>query len=153
MIYHNLMDLVQKHADDITTELIHDIRSLQETRLYSELSDDILSDRIHQVLYNVYKRLSNWLHNHTSKNVVFAYYTGLGRERFREEIPLDEVVQALFLIKKKIFRYISENRTIDNGYSLNQITELFSYVNLFFDKIIHAVIIGYQEESALRACV
>ena len=101
MIYHNLMELIQRNEAAIIEELVYEIRGQEETRHYGNLSDEMLNERLHHVLYNVYKRLSNWLHNNTSKNVVFAYYTGLGRERYKEGIPLEEVIQVLFIIKKK----------------------------------------------------
>ncbi len=150
MFYHNLMELIEKNEELLIHELNTEIRSMEETLHYRDLPEDILHEMLHQVLYNVYKRLSSWLHNNTSKNVVFAYYTGLGRVRSKEGIPLGEVIQVLFLIKKKIYRYITEKRSLDDGYALNQTTELFSYVNLFFDKIVHATIVGYQEEQATR---
>jgi len=152
MIYHNLMELIQRKEAAIIEELVYEIRGQEETRHYGNLSDEMLNERLHHVLYNVYKRLSNWLHNNTSKNVVFAYYTGLGRERYKEGIPLEEVIQVLFIIKKKIYHHITDRKAVDNGYTLHQITELFYYVNSFFDKIAYAIIVGYQEGIAIRAC-
>ncbi len=152
MIYHNLMELIQQNEESIIEDLVHEIRGRQETEHYQNLSDEVLTERLHQVCYNVYKRLSSWLHANTSKNVVFVYYTGLGRERYKEGIPLEEVIQVLFIIKKKIYHHITDRKAFDNGYALHQVTELFYYINSFFDKIAYAVIVGYQEEIAIRAC-
>ena len=152
MIYHNLMELIQENEQAIIEDLNHEIKGMEETRHYRNLPEETLKEMLHQVLYNVYKRLSNWLHNNTSKNVVFAYYTGLGRQSCQEGIPLEEIIQVLFTIKKKIYHHINNNRTFDNGYTLNQLTELFYYVNSFFDKIAHAIIVGYQEELTIKAC-
>ena len=152
MIYHNLMELIQRNEEKIIEELVYEIRGREETPHYRNLSDDILTQRLHHVCYNVYKRLSSWLHANTSKNVVFAYYTGLGRERYKEGIPLEEVIQVLFIIKKKIYHHITDRKSLDNGYTLHQLTELFYYINSFFDKIAYAVIVGYQEGIAIRAC-
>lgn len=152
MIYHNLMELIRDNEQSIIHQLIHEIKGTEETRHYRALSEEKLGEIIHQILYNVYKRLSNWLHNNTSKNVVFAYYTGLGRERYKEGIPLEEVIQVLFIIKKKIYHSINDKKTLDNGYTLHQVTEFFYYMNSFFDKIVHAIIVGYHEGIAVKEC-
>jgi len=81
-----------------------------------------------------------------SKDVIFAYYTELGRERFKEGIPLQEVVMVLLLVKRKLWKYMTDNRLLDSGYGLNQMMEMNYYISVFFDRIVHSVIIGYQEE-------
>ena len=35
---------------------------------------------------------------------------------------------------------------IESGFTLNQFIEINYYVNLFFDRIVHATVTGYQDE-------
>ena len=53
---------------------------------------------------------------------------------------------VMLLVKRKLWKYMIENQLVDTGYGLNQLMEMNYYVNVFFDRIVHSVIIGYQEE-------
>jgi hypothetical protein len=141
----NLTEMIRKNEYFLTRELVTGIREMPEARHYRNIVDDTLYDRVHHVLYHVYKRLPYWLHHNTSKNTVFSFYSELGRQRYGENIPLQEMIQVLFFIKRGIYRCISERRTLDNGFTLDHIAEFFSLVNLFFDRMAQAVISGYLE--------
>jgi len=141
-----LISLIEDHADEITKDLVKEFREREETRHYRDFSDEIVYERVHQVLYNVYRRLGSWLSKNRSKDVIFAYYAELGKERFKEGIPLQEVVMVLLLIKRKLWKFLDENRFLDTGYGLNQLMEMNYYVSVFFDRILHSIISGYQEE-------
>ena len=53
---------------------------------------------------------------------------------------------VMLLVKRKLWKYMIENQLVDTGYGLNQLMEMNYYVSVFFDRIVHSVIIGYQEE-------
>lgn len=147
MIFQNLIELIENNANEITKDLVEDFRKREETWHYRNLPQDVLYERIHEVIYNVYARLGNWLSKKQPKDVVFAHYTELGRERYKEGIPLQEVVMVLMRIKMKLWEYLIEHKTFDTGYGLNQLMEMSYFVNLFFDRIIHSTIVGYEEEA------
>lgn len=50
------------------------------------------------------------------------------------------------LIKRAIWMELRDQITVDSGFTLNIFLEINYYVNLFFDRIIHAIVSGYQEE-------
>ena len=145
-IYQNLISIIEDHADEITNDLVKEFRKREETWHYRDFSEEIVYERVHQILYHVYQKLGSWLNQNMSKDVIFAYYTGLGKERFKEGIPLQEVVMVLLLVKRKLWKYMTDNRLLDSGYGLNQMMEMNYYISVFFDRIVHSVIIGYQEE-------
>ncbi|MGO9145629.1 MAG: hypothetical protein ACLQDF_04605 [Desulfomonilia bacterium] len=145
-MYERFMDLIEKNAEKITNKLLQDIRKREETRHYREISEDVTSERISQVIRNVYQRLGNWLNKNKPKNTLFAYYSDLGAQRCREGIPLDEVVMVFLLIKRGIWDVIKDQISVDSGFDLNQLMEINFYVNLFFDRIIHSIVAGYQGE-------
>ena len=145
-IYQNLISIIEDHADEITNDLVKEFRKREETWHYRDFSEEIVYERVHQILYHVYQKLGSWLNQNMSKDVIFAYYTELGRERFKEGIPLQEVVMVLLLVKRKLWKYMTDNRLLDSGYGLNQMMEMNYYISVFFDRIVHSVIIGYQEE-------
>ncbi len=145
-MYQGFMNLIEKHADKITKEVVQDVQTREETRHYWEISKDVTEDRIAQVVRNVYLRLGNWLSKDKPKNTLFAYYSDLGANRCKEGFPLDEVVMVFQLIKRAIWHELRDQIAVDSGFTLNQFMEINYYVNLFFDRIIHALVTGYQEE-------
>jgi hypothetical protein len=145
-MYERFMNLIENHAERITKKVVEKVRSREETRHYLEISEDVTEDRIAQVIRNVHLRLGNWLNEDKPKNTLFAYYANLGSSRCKEGIPLAEVVMIFQLIKRAIWHELKDQIIVNNGFTLNEFMEINYQVNLFFDRIIHALITGYQEE-------
>ena len=148
MIVQGFIDLVDRNAETLTQELMQELRVRKGTDHYRNLPDDVLHERVNRVLSNVTRRLSSWLSKSKPKDTLFAYYRELGRERFREGIPLEEVVLVLMLIKRRIWKFITGHTTPSTDYQLEQLFELNYAVGLFFDRIVLAAITGYQEEQS-----
>ncbi|MEN6475505.1 MAG: hypothetical protein ABFD81_15945 [Syntrophaceae bacterium] len=148
MIVQGFIDLVDRNAETLTQELMQELRVRKETDHYRNLPDDVLHERVNRVLSNVTRRLSSWLSKSKPKDTLFAYYRELGRERFREGIPLEEVILVLMLIKRRIWKFITNHATFASDYQLDQLFELNYAVGLFFDRVVLAAITGYQEEQS-----
>ena len=145
-MYERFMTLIENHAEKITKNVVQEVQKREETRHYWEISEDVTEERIAQVIRNVHLRLGNWLNKNKPKNTLFAYYSDLGAHRCREGLPLDEVVMVFQLIKRAIWHELRDQIAVDSGFTLNQFMEINYYVNLFFDRIIYALVTGYQEE-------
>jgi hypothetical protein len=145
-MYERFMNLVESHSEKIMKNVTQEVRKREDTRHYWEISEGATGDRIAHVIRNVYMRLGDWLNKDKPKNTLFAYYSDLGENRCKEGIPLDEVVMVFQLIKRAIWHELKGEIAVDNSFTLNQFAELNHYVDLFFDRIIHALIVGYQVE-------
>jgi hypothetical protein len=145
--YFNLLKLIEDNADDLTRQMCKDLASREETKGYRILSDDKLYERVH----DVYSKLGSWLgtDKHTTGEVK-RIYTELGKKRYREGIPLHEVVLAFMLIKRHLWLYVQEQvkkqQLFDSTHELYQALELNNKVVLFFDRVIYLVTMGYEEE-------
>lgn len=143
MVYFSLLQLIEDNADELTKRMCKDLVSRAETKGYRILSDDKLYERVH----DVYSKLGSWLgtDKHTTGEVK-KIYTELGKKRYREGIPLHEVVLAFMLIKRHLWLYVQEQQFFDSSYELHQALELNNKVVLFFDRVIYLVTMGYEEE-------
>ena len=150
-MYAQFMKLIELNAEDITQNLLQEFRKKGEFLNYREISEDIFLERISQVIRNVYMRLGSWLDKNKQKNTLFAYYSNLGAERFREGIPLDEVIQLFMTIKMEIWHMFREQIVPGSEIDLKRLMEIDFYVNLFFDRIVTAIVKGYQNEL-VKAC-
>lgn len=148
MIYQKIFDLIEKNKGEISQKLVAKIRRIPGTEKYSALPEEDLYKQIDKVLFHVYSKLADWLHKDKSKDVVFGVYTSLGKEKYHAGLPLPEVILVLMLIKREVWEYIRDHRMFDSGYELNQLMEVNFYIDLFFDRIIHSTILGYEMERA-----
>jgi len=145
-MYERFMNLIEKHRDQITKNIMKQLEERDELKHYREISEDVAEDHISQVVRNVYVRLGNWLDKNKPKDTLFAYYSNLGEQRCKEGIPLDEGVILLLMIKREIWNCIRDEVVGFSGFTLTQLLEINFYVNLFFDRIIYSSIKGYQNE-------
>ncbi len=144
MISQKLIELIEKNADELTKRLMKDLLTREETKHYRELPEDRVYERVH----DVYSRLDSWLGGDKAKTNIRKYYTELGAQRYREDIPIHEVMMAFMLIKRHLWLYVVENQIIDSVYELQRVLELNNRVVLFFDRVIFFVAIGYEDERA-----
>ena len=142
-MYERFIELIENNADKIISNVMLNIQKRDEVKHYRGIPQDIAAERISQVIRNVYERLGNWLNKNKSKDTLFAYYSNLGAQRCREGIPLEEVVMLFLLIKREIWDLIRDQIVVGSGFPLKEIN---FYGNLFFDRIIHSTITGYQAE-------
>jgi hypothetical protein len=143
-MYKNFMKIIEINAEDLAKNLLQEIQKKDEFRHYQEISQDVSLERIFQVIRNVYERLGRWLDENKSKNTLFAYYSDLGVQRFREGIPLDELILLFHLIKREIWHVFREQ--MDSDVDHKRLMEIDFYVNLYFDRVVAAIITGYQNE-------
>jgi len=143
MIYSKLIKLIEDNADELTERMYKDLTSREETKSYAKMNKDIVCERI----YEVYSRLDTWLSKDKHKSgEIERLYTEVGRRRFREGVPLHEVVMAFMLKKRHIWLYVLEKHFIDSSYELYQALEMNNKVVLFFDRVIFFVTKGYEDE-------
>ena len=141
MISQDLVRLITENADELTNRFLKDLYSRDETRSYKDIPRAIMFDRVH----DHYSKLDAWLAKGT-KEGIHHYYIKLGQTRFHEGIPLHELIMAFMLIKRHLWLFVQEKQFYDSAYALNQAMELNNRVVLFFDRIIYAITIGYENE-------
>ncbi|HPC47254.1 MAG TPA: hypothetical protein PLW83_04360 [Deltaproteobacteria bacterium] len=143
MFYFQLLDLIRNNANELARRASKEILTRDETKGYRKLGQDVLYDRV----YDVYSTLGGWLgqDDHTVSEIR-KVYTELGRKRFREGIPLNEVVLAFMLVKRVLWDFIQERQFFETTFEMGQALELNNRVVFFFDRVIYFVTMGYEEE-------
>lgn len=144
MISDKLVSLIKDNAQLLTNRLLEDLYSREETRNYRKLDRQTLYHRV----YDVYNRLDAWLQGNKVKGEIRSHYIDLGRQRFHEEIPLEETLMALMLIKRHLWLFVNENNFLDSSFLLNQALEFNNSVVLFFDRAMYFTTIGYLDEMS-----
>jgi hypothetical protein len=153
MLGARLLLLIQSHAGPLTRETLQDLTTNDRTPSFRRLRQPELETRV-ALLFN---NLAKWIGD-PSDEAVRREYEEMGRTRFREGVPLSELVFAIILTKKHLRRYIREHGLLDFAgdrvlpdellpLELHSIQELNYQVGEFFDRALFHLARGYESEA------
>ncbi|MGO8736507.1 MAG: hypothetical protein ACLQVM_27360 [Terriglobia bacterium] len=145
MLSDRLVRMIEHHADELTRALVKNLQSNPRTASYHQLS----WEAIHSRTYDVYKHLGLWLSSKAEEDIEAAY-TGLGKRRKAEGVPLNEVVYALILTKYNLRDYIRAAGLVDSAVDLYQEQELHRLLGQFFDKATYYTVRAHEREAAFQ---
>jgi hypothetical protein len=72
-------------------------------------------------------------------------FEALGRQRFEEQIPLEELVYAIILTKRHVRASVGRLYEIESAIELHYVIDLHAMIDLFFDRALHATVTGYEQ--------
>ena len=155
MISAKLIELIEFHANRLTSDVAQDLATNERTRRFRTVPSRDLEQRVFQIFHH----LGDWIGD-PKHDRVQAEFTEWGRKRFGQGIPLSEVVYAVVLLKKHLRRYIRDNGLVDASFPraegdyvlplhLHSLQELNTQVGEFFDEALYYLACGY--ESAKKA--
>jgi hypothetical protein len=136
-----LIDLIEKNAAELTENWLAEIRKNSGLTTYNRFDNVRLFDRA----YRVYSQLGKWVSFETTKEQIAVDYLSLGAERRKEGFALSEVIQAIILIRRTLWRKITEEGFLDTAFDLYQAFDLNHRVTLFFDRAIYYTVCGYEK--------
>ena len=108
MLGARLLQLIQAHAGSLTSEVIKDLRTNERTPSFHRMSATNLESRIAAL----YSNLGKWIGD-SDEHAVRGEYQEIGRRRFREGVPISEIVYVLLLTKQHLRRYIRDHGLVD----------------------------------------
>ena len=153
MIAARLVELIEIHARELTSDVARDLATNERTRGFGAVRQEDLEQRIFQIL----NHLGNWIGEPRSETVQ-AEFIDWGRRRFDEGIPLSQLLYAAIIIKQHLRRYISDNGLVDASFPrvendyvlplhLHSLQELNIQVSRFFDEAVYYLARGYEQRA------
>ena len=154
MLGARLLQLIQAHAGSLTEEVLTDLRTNVRTPSLRRMGASNLESRIGAL----YANLGRWIGD-SDENAIREEYEEMGRRRFREGVPVSEIVYVLLLTKQHLRRYIRDHGLMDFAgdrampdellpLELHSIQELNYQVGDFFDRALYHLARGYEAEAA-----
>ena len=141
MLTKKMVDLIEANALHLSKDIKQKLLTHPSTRSYQDIDEKTLHDWI----YDVCSRYNYWLDEDKEKGEVQQHYKDLGKERFRQNFQLPEVISALYLTKRRLWEFIAACREVDSALNLNQIIEVSFLLVRFFDHAVQHVSEGYEE--------
>ncbi len=140
-----LAELVKKNAQNITDKLIEAIKTHPRTKYYHDLKPDLLKERILDVCRN----FDEWIIEETEEKLKKTYIN-FGRVRYRENVPLEELIYAIFLTRKYITSFLHSRASEENPLKIYQLLEFIEMVSTFFEEMVYFVSLGYKIEERFQ---
>ena len=135
-----LVELIERNAEELTNSWLAQTRHDPSLPTYQRFDQPELYERA----FRVYSHLGKWISRETSKEEIARDYIALGAKRRKEGFALSEVIQALFLIRRTLWKKVMDEGLLDTTYDLYQAIELNDRVTLFFDRAIFFTAVGYE---------
>jgi hypothetical protein len=148
-----LIELIQTHAEYLTRDVLKDFATNPRTRHWGVVPSNELEQRV----FRTYLNLGDWIGD-PKEDKVQAEYEEWGRKRYRNRIPLSEIVYAVLMLKHHLRKFIRDHGLIDDSRDrqapqeilpvhLYGIQELNYLVGDFFDKALYYLARGYETEA------
>ena len=135
-----LLQTLERHSDELTDALIRDLTTNERTPSFRSLEREALHERARAI----YRRMVDWL-SARSEWQLDATFEALGRQRYGEHVPLDELVYALTLTKHHLRDRIVRLGEIQSAIELHYEMDLHTMIGQFFDRAVYAMVKGYEQ--------
>ena len=141
MLSKKIIHLIEANALQLSNEIQQRLLTHPSTSSYRDIDEKTL----HAWIYDVCSRFSYWLDEDRERGEVEEHYRNLGKERFKQDFDLPQVISALYLTKRRLWEFMAASREPDSALNLNQIVEASFLLVRFFDHVVLQVTEGYEE--------
>src|SRR4051812_30922416 len=150
MISAKLIELIEIHAGQLTSDVARDLTTNKRTPGFHTVPRESLEQRVFQI----YHHLGNWI-GEPKNDRVETEFAEWGRRRFDQGIPLSEIVYTIIVLKHHLRRYIGDHGLIDASFPvvendyvlpmhLHSLQDLNVRVGEFFDEALYHLARGYE---------
>jgi hypothetical protein len=136
-----LIQTIEWQSDKLADALVKDLTTNERTPSYRRLQAEDVRERAHAI----YRHLVDWLAERSEVRIATAF-EALGRQRFDEQIPLEELVYAIILTRRHVRASVSRLNEIESAIELHYVIDLHGMIDLFFDRALHAAVAGYEQQ-------
>ena len=138
-----LVSLIEKNSDTIAERWAKEVMTLPYTRSYWNEDPEELRERAASVC----RRIGYFLDRRMPREKLASFYKRMGKARREAGYKVEEVVMALFLLKRQIWLFIMQEGLLSSNLELYQALELNNRVVLYFDRAAYYVAQAYSEEE------
>ena len=142
MISDKLVRFVEDNADRIAQQWCSDVQKNVATPSYHSLP----KGKCTYQAYSLYRQLGHLLDYKTPKDELTQYFTGFAEARFDAELPLQEVIYSLILMRRRLWLIAEQEHMFSTAHELYAALEFINRVILTFDRAIYIVAQRYEDK-------
>jgi len=142
MVYESLIVVLEENIEALAEMWAAEVKASEYMHTYHKLSLEKLEQRGKILFENLYK----WLRTGAYNEEVETYFHEIGKTRINEGFPLSEIEHALYLEKKTMWSFVIWKEEILYDLAREEMIEVMSIINNYFDLGSFYVIRGYMGE-------
>lgn len=135
-----LIELTEKNAEAIARQWYSNVRMNPKTPAYHDMPEN---SAIRQAL-DFYKNFRNLFFTDNPFEEANTLFCKFAEERYRERIPLPQVIYALILMRRHLWLFAEYQATFITAIEMQHAAESLSRTILMFDYAIYIVISTYD---------
>jgi hypothetical protein len=141
MVFAKLVEFIEDHWEPISNRVLQRMQSDNKLPHIRQITHGDLEDMGQRLV----KNLSHWLMESHHEEIGHKYEE-LARLRFRDAIPLHELMWSVLLVKKCVVDYVREQGLAQSTVDIYAEEELEHRLDEFFDDICFHIVKGYEAE-------
>jgi hypothetical protein len=146
MMSARLVHQIEDHWEAVATRFVRLVRNCSRVPRLNRLPESEAIEACRRLLRN----MSQWLDN-SAEDAVRDHYEKMGRQRYREQMPLSEAIRAVQLMKEAAIGYVRDQGLMTEGVDLYAEEELEHEFSRFFDLLNFSLARGYELEQGVTA--
>jgi hypothetical protein len=138
---YRLVHMIEANSEALASSLLEKIRHSDFTPSYDP---HVPEEELRQRVFDVYRNLGDWLLGKTELDVE-RRYREIGAQRYRQQVPLSELIWAIVLTKETLWQYLAWENTPGRAEEVYGELEVLQLVGQFFDHAVYSAAVGYEQ--------
>jgi len=134
-----LVRLIETHSENLAATLLHKVQHSPSTHSYKKVPPEELKGRV----FEIYEHLGDWLLGKSDLDIE-QRYREIGMRRFRQGVPLTELIWAIVLTRENLWEFLTWESGLDRPVEVFAELELLHLLGQFFDRAIFYASSGYE---------
>jgi hypothetical protein len=140
MISLRLVQLIERHSDELATELVAKLEASSRTSDLHKVPVEELQRRIHEIL----QHLSEWLLTKTGHDIEQRYFE-IGERRAAQGVALSDFCWAIAMTKEHLWAFLQRQGFLRGPVEIYGEMELLHLLDQFFDRALCFAAEGYEQ--------
>ena len=140
MISLRLVQLIERHSDELAAELVAKLENSTRTSDLHKVPVEELRQRIHEILLH----LSEWLITKTGHDIE-RRYVEIGERRASQGVALSDFCWAIVMTKEHLWEFLQRQGFLRGPLEIYGEMELLRLLDQFFDRALCFATEGYEQ--------
>lgn len=137
----NMIEIVRNHAGEMAESWVRAIKTNPQTASYHSLP----GERCLSTAFTFYTNIKILYKSEKPHHEVVSFFSRYAEQSFKNDIPLQEAIYALTMLKRGIWLYPEIQHIFLTTFDQKMIIESFNRTIRLFDLGAHVVISKYEE--------
>ncbi len=142
MLANKFLSLLRSNRARLGEQWVKRLRTSEHMQAFQKMSDEELQRRTERF----YDNLVMWLEEGALHEKIKTYFSRVGRERYHERIPLEEINLSIIIGKTVLWRFILSEGFLANALAIYQALEMLTMIYNFFDMGFYYIGEEYMKE-------